>query len=67
VCFKELAVSGSNASIPSAWLKAVDLLRTGAVKTEDLITDTFPVTEWKTAFDKFDSKQGVKLLLTPAA
>ena len=67
VCYKELRVTGSNASVPSAWLRALKLLETGAVKTDVLITDRFPVTEWQEAFERFDSKQGVKLLLTPVA
>lgn len=67
VCYKELIVTGSNASVPSAWLRALQLLETGAVRTDALITDTFPVTEWRAAFERFDSKQGVKLLLTPVS
>ena len=67
VCYKELVVTGSNASVPSAWLRALSLLETGAVKTDVLITDKFPVTGWQEAFEKFDTKQGVKLLLTPVA
>ncbi len=65
VCYKELVVTGSNASVPAAWIRALKLLESGAVDTEALITDSFPVTDWREAFELFDSKQGVKLLLTP--
>ncbi|MBZ0299871.1 MAG: zinc-binding dehydrogenase [Anaerolineae bacterium] len=65
VCYKELVVTGSNASVPSAWDKALKLLDAGVVRTAPLITDTFAITEWENAFQKFDSKQGVKTLLTP--
>ncbi|GAB4524819.1 MAG: zinc-binding dehydrogenase [Anaerolineae bacterium] len=65
VCYKELHVTGSNASVPSAWDKALKLLAAGVVKTTPLITDIFPVTEWQQAFDAFDSKAGVKTLLKP--
>ena len=67
VCYKELLVTGSNASVPSAWIGALKLLETGAVSTDALITDRFPVTEWQEAFGRFESKRGVKLLLTPVA
>ena len=66
VCYKELVVTGSNASVPSSWNRALDLLATGAVDTKRLITHRFPVTEWEEAFAVFDSKVGVKTLLTPA-
>ena len=67
VCYKELIVTGSNASVPPAWLKALQLLATGAVKPDLLITDCFPLSEWQKAFGMFERKEGVKLLLTPAA
>jgi len=65
VCYKELVVTGSNASVPSSWDKALRLLAAGTVNTAALITDTFPVTEWEQAFQTFESKHGVKILLTP--
>jgi L-iditol 2-dehydrogenase len=65
VCYKELVVTGSNASVPSAWDKALKLLEMGTVRTDVLITDTYAVTDWQAAFDKFDTKDGVKILLKP--
>lgn len=65
VCYKELKVTGSNASVPAAWIQALKLLESGVVNTEALITNSFPVTAWQEAFETFDSKRGVKLLLTP--
>ena len=65
VCYKELIVTGSNASVPSAWDKALKLLETGVVKTEPLITHTFDITDWETAFNVFDAKTGVKTILKP--
>ncbi|CAN5790927.1 zinc-binding dehydrogenase [soil metagenome] len=67
VCYKELVVTGSNASVPTAWIRALHLLGSGAVDTEALITNTFPVTDWQEAFERFERKEGVKLLLTPVA
>ena len=65
LCFKELIATGSNASVPSAWNKAIRLLASGAVQTKPLITHSFDVTRWEEAFAAFDSKAGVKTILTP--
>ena len=65
VCYKELIVTGSNASVPSAWDKALKLLASGAVDTQAIITDRYPITEWESAFDVFNSKQGGKTLFKP--
>ncbi len=65
LCYKELIATGSNASTPESWLRAIRLLAAGVVKTDPLITHTFPVTEWQAAFDTFETKSGVKTLLQP--
>ncbi|HSM57583.1 MAG TPA: zinc-binding dehydrogenase [Candidatus Sulfomarinibacteraceae bacterium] len=65
VCYKELAVSGSNASVPQAWIRALQLMAQGVVHTDVLITHRFDITQWEEAFALFDSKQGVKTLLKP--
>ncbi len=65
ICFREVTVTGSNASIPSAWTRAIQLLGSGQVKTAPLITNIYPVTEWQTAFDAFEAKQGIKMVLQP--
>ncbi len=65
VCYKELVVTGSNASVPSAWLKAVRLLAEGVVQTKPLITHRYPITDWQQAFDEFESKSGIKSLFMP--
>ncbi len=65
LCFKEIVATGSNASIPSAWAKAVALIGSGKVQTKPLITHRFPVTEWEAAFATFDDRAGVKAVFTP--
>jgi L-iditol 2-dehydrogenase len=65
LCYKELVATGSNASVPSAWDKALKLLAAGVVQTAPLITHVFDVTEWEQAFAAFESKAGVKTLLKP--
>jgi L-iditol 2-dehydrogenase len=65
VCYKELVVTGSNASVPSAWDKALRLLANGTVRTDSLITSSYPVTDWEQAFQTFETRHGIKTLLTP--
>jgi L-iditol 2-dehydrogenase len=67
VCMKELRVTGSNASVPSAWRTALRLLAAGRVQTAPLISDVFPLADWEDAFAQFERRAGVKVLLEPAA
>ena len=65
VCFKELTVTGSNASVPSAWNRALDLMSQGKVRTEVLVSSVLPLTEWRAAFDQFERRSGLKTVLEP--
>ena len=65
VCMKELRVTGSNASVPSAWRTALRLLADGRVRTAPLISDVYPLAGWEDAFARFEQRDGVKLLLDP--
>jgi L-iditol 2-dehydrogenase len=67
VCMKELRVTGSNASVPSAWRTALRLLADGSVRTAPLISDVYPLAGWEDAFHRFEGREGVKLLLDPWA
>jgi L-iditol 2-dehydrogenase len=65
VCFKELQVSGSFAHLPSAWRKALTLLASGQVQTRPLISTILPISEWQQAFDLFERRDALKIVLTP--
>jgi len=67
VCMKELRVTGSNATVPSAWRTALRLLASGKVRTAPLISDVYPLGAWQDAFARFERRDGVKLLLDPWA
>jgi L-iditol 2-dehydrogenase len=67
VCMKELRVTGSNASVPSAWRTALRLLGEGAVQAKPLISDIYPLAGWRDAFDRFEHRSGAKILLDPWA
>lgn len=66
ICFRELIVTGSNASVPSAWIRALQLLKSGLVRTAPLITAAYEVTDWAEAFEGFEKKTAIKTLLIPA-
>ena len=65
LCYKELIATGSNASTPESWSRAIQLMADGVVNTEPLISHRFKVTEWEQAFSNFEQKNGVKNLLQP--
>lgn len=65
VCYKELTVTGSNATVPTAWPRALRLLADGSVDAAALITHRYPLAAWEEAFATARSKAGVKVLLTP--
>lgn len=67
LCYKELQATGSNASVPSAWRRALRLMGEGKVRTEPLISHEFALDEWRPAFDIFEARAGVKLLFRPEA
>jgi L-iditol 2-dehydrogenase len=65
VCYKELHFSGSLGSRNHSWRTALKLLEQKAVNLEPLAATKYPITEWKTAFDKFEKKEGFKIFLLP--
>jgi L-iditol 2-dehydrogenase len=65
ICYKELTVTGSNASTPSSWVRALRLMAGGAVQTEPLISGVYPIDEWREAFDVFERKSGLKTMFEP--
>lgn len=65
VCYKELTVTGSNASVPSSWIRAIKLMKEGAVRTEPLVSGVFPLPSWRDAFDTFEQHTGLKTVLQP--
>jgi L-iditol 2-dehydrogenase len=66
ICFRELIVTRSNASVPSSWICALQLLKSGLVQTTPLILHRYSVEDWETAFNGFGGKQSIKVLLIPA-
>ena len=65
IAFKELQVTGFIAQKRTAWERALRLMEHGMVSTKALITHEMPISEWKEAFDLFESREGLKLILHP--
>lgn len=65
VVYKELVVTGGNASTRSSWDKAIQLMGQGKVLTEPLISDKLPLAQWEEGLRKFKQRTGGKILLIP--
>lgn len=65
IAYKELKVTGFISHNWKSWERALDLLRQGKIQTKALVTDKLPITEWKKGFEKFEKKEGIKIILYP--
>jgi L-iditol 2-dehydrogenase len=66
VAYKELRVVGSLGQRWTAWERALALMEEGLVQTRPLVTGVMPLSAWREAFDRFESKQAIKVVLQPA-
>ena len=62
---KELTILPSFTYGHETWKLALGLLGEGAIRTGPLVSNRFPLTQWKAAFDTVRSRQGIKCLLLP--
>ena len=63
---KELDIAGAHISGKDGYPIAIDFLEKGIVKVDEIVTHTFPLSEWRAAFEK--SEQGgdsIKVVLVP--
>lgn len=65
VCYKELTVTGSFATTPSSWYRALSLAASGAVSLKALVGATFALHDWQRAFEAVLSRTPGKVLLIP--
>ena len=66
VCYRELTVTSGNASTPSSWGRAIELLDRGAVELEPLVTEVVPLADWERAFAATREGAGIKYVLDPS-
>lgn len=62
---KEIALVGSHTQKPSAWAKALKLMREGMVDVCSLVTDKLPLAKWEEGFRRAKERDSVKVLLYP--
>jgi L-iditol 2-dehydrogenase len=67
VVMKQLKLTGAFAHVPSGWSRALDLMSSGQVNTEALVTRRLPLEAWEEAFRAFGNRTDVKILLEPSA
>jgi L-iditol 2-dehydrogenase len=65
VCYKELRVSGSFATTPSSWHRALALAGSGTVSLAAIVGATYPLSEWARAFEAVAARTPGKVLLVP--
>ena len=62
---REITLIGSHTQKPSAWVKALKLMREGKVNLGSLVTDKLPLTKWEEGFRRAKERNSVKVLLYP--
>ncbi|TVQ64914.1 MAG: alcohol dehydrogenase, partial [Phycisphaerales bacterium] len=65
VCYKELRVSGSFATTPSSWYRALALASSGAVSLAAIVGATYALADWERAFEAVAGRRPGKVLLVP--
>ena len=64
ICYKELTITSGFASTPRSWHRAMALMNSGAIDLESLVTDVFPLSDWRSGFDRSFAADGVKFVLS---
>lgn len=65
ICYKELTVTGTNATVPAVWPEALNLLELGMVVPDHVVSDVLPLVEWQNAFKKVQAQDALKVILSP--
>ena len=65
VLYGELVVTSGNASTPSSWRRAMQLLEAGLVALDPLVSEVVPLAEWERAFAATRRGDGLKTVLDP--
>jgi L-iditol 2-dehydrogenase len=65
VAYKELQIVGTLGQKRSAWKQACELVSTGAITLDPLVTDIYSLTNYEAALNRVRRHAGVKTLLQP--
>jgi len=62
---REITLIGSHTQKPSAWIKALELMREAKVNLGPLVTDKLSLSQWEEGFRRAKERDSVKVLLYP--
>ena len=65
IAYRELRVTGSLGQRYTAWKRSLALLERGQVNTKALVSHQFSLSQWREAFQAFEEKKGLKIVLLP--
>ena len=65
VAYKEIEVTGGLGQRRPAWIRALNLIESGAVHPEKLISHELPLSDWLHGFELMERQEGTKILLRP--
>ncbi len=65
IVVREIAVRGSFGTSPGSWLRLEQLLASGAMRLEPLITSVLPLSRADEAMARFRDRQGIKTIFDP--
>ncbi len=65
IAYKELRVTGSLGQRWTSWRQALQLLDRGQVDLRCLVSHILPLAQWQKAFQLFEKKEGLKIVLKP--
>jgi L-iditol 2-dehydrogenase len=49
----------------TSWDRAINLISTGQLPAQDVISHRMPLTDWKTAFEEIEAQRALKVILKP--
>ncbi len=64
ICYKEINYQGCLSKTNWSWRRTVELLDSGTLPLEKLVSHTFTLDEWEEAFTVADRKQGNKIVFS---
>jgi L-iditol 2-dehydrogenase len=65
IVYREMTVQGSVGSRRTSWVTTTKLLSSGLVNVAPLVKTTYPLARWEEAFEVFESKSALKVILIP--
>ena len=61
----EIDIRATFGSSPSAWMRATELIADRAVELEPLVSAVLPITGWREAIERLETRRGLKTVLDP--